>query len=136
MQNLREKERRNTDPIFKLRRSVSLQIRISLKLHNVSKNGQSCIKYLSYTVQELKNHIEAQFESWMTWENHGKYIAKTWNDNDPNTWFWQLDHIIPHSTFHYTSMDCREFRDCWALSNLRPYSAKQNILDGNRRYKS
>jgi len=22
------------------------------------------------------------------------------------------------------------FRDCWALSNLRPYSAKQNQLDG------
>jgi hypothetical protein len=26
-----------------------------------------------------------------------------------------------------------EFKKCWALSNLRPLSAKQNILDGNRR---
>lgn len=30
-------------------------------------------------------------------------------------------------------MDCQEFRNCWALSNLRPLSSKQNISDGNRR---
>jgi hypothetical protein len=29
-------------------------------------------------------------------------------------------------------MEDQAFLDCWALSNLRPYSAKQNIIDGNR----
>jgi hypothetical protein len=43
---------------------------------------------------------------------------------------FHFDHIIPHSTFHYETMDCQEFKDCWALSNLRPLSAKQNLLDG------
>lgn len=47
---------------------------------------------------------------------------------------WQLGDIIPQSIFPYITMDCEEFRKCWDLSNLRPLSAKQNILDGNRRY--
>lgn len=29
-------------------------------------------------------------------------------------------------------MEDEEFKKCWALSNLRPYSAKQNIIDGAR----
>jgi len=63
----------------------------------------------------------------------GKYNSKAWNNNDPTTWVWNIDHIVPHSIFKYISMDSIEFQKCWALSNLRPYSAKQNILDGNRR---
>ena len=66
----------------------------------------------------------------MNWGNHGKMDFKNWDNNDPNTWTWQLDHIIPHSEFNYTSMDDQAFKDCWALSNLRPLSAKQNHKDG------
>lgn len=66
----------------------------------------------------------------MNWNNHGKYDPKTWDDNDPNTWTWQLDHIIPHSEFKYTSTEDEEFKKCWALNNLRPYSAKKNLIDG------
>lgn len=29
-------------------------------------------------------------------------------------------------------MEDENFKKCWALSNLRPLSAKQNVLDGNR----
>jgi len=38
--------------------------------------------------------------------------------------------IIPQSTFKYSSMEDQEFKNCWALSNLRPLSAKQNNFDG------
>ena len=69
----------------------------------------------------------------MNWNNHGTYNPKTWDDNDQSTWKWQLDHIIPHSTFKYTSFNDSEFKKCWALENLRPYSAKQNIIDGATR---
>lgn len=69
---------------------------------------------------------------WMTWDNHGVYKLNEWDDSNSNTWNWNVDHIIPHSNFYYTSMEDQEFKDCWALSNLRPYSAKQNILDGDR----
>lgn len=66
----------------------------------------------------------------MNWNNRGKYNYKKWNDNDLSTWTWQLDHIIPHANFHYTSMTDVDFKKCWALDNLRPVSAKENILKG------
>ncbi len=69
----------------------------------------------------------------MNWENQGIYNINTWDDNDSSTWTWQLDHIIPQSKLPYTSMEDENFQKCWALENLRPYSAKQNIKDGNRR---
>ena len=58
------------------------------------------------------------------------YVAATWDDSDPATWTWQIDHIIPQSDLPYTSMTDYNFRRCWALENLRPFSAKQNQLDG------
>ena len=69
----------------------------------------------------------------MTRDNQGPYKLNNWNDNDPTTWVWQLDHIIPHSRFPYATMDCQEPRDCWALENLRPLSAKQNVKEGDNR---
>ena len=104
-----------------------------IKINGMSKGGSSFIKSIGYSIQELKEHLEKLFEPWMTWGNYGKFNSKTWDDNDPTTWTWQIDHIIPHSTFNYTSMNDRSFKDCWALSNLRPYSAKQNLIDGDRK---
>ena len=53
--------------------------------------------------------------------------------NYQSTWTWQIDHIILRADLLYTSMEDENFKKCWALSNLRPYSAKQNILDGTNR---
>jgi hypothetical protein len=122
-----------TDPAFKIRHIISASILDVLKRNKSSKNNISCLQFLPYTMQELKKHIESQFETWMSWDNHGLYNPKTWDDKDITTWTWQIDHIIPHSTFQYTSMEDQAFQECWALSNLRPYSAKQNILDGVKR---
>ena len=132
-QQNRKKHKRINDPIFKMREIVSNSIRSFLNKNGIRKNNNSVIKFLPYSIEELKQYLESQFELWMTWENQGVYKSKTWDDSNPSTWVWNLDHIIPHSIFHYKTMDCQEFRDCWALSNLRPLSAKQNIIDGNRR---
>jgi hypothetical protein len=32
-------------------------------------------------------------------------------------------------------MEDENFKKCWSLENLRPYSAKQNIIDGAREIK-
>jgi hypothetical protein len=129
----RQKHKRATQPTVRLKENVSNNIRAALKSNGSSKNGRAVFNYLSYTLAILVAHLEFLFEPWMTWDNYGKYNKKTWIADDPTTWTWQLDHIIPHSTFHYTTMDCQEFRDCWALSNLRPLQSKQNILDGATR---
>jgi len=128
-----EKRHRLKDPSYKLRQYFSIQIGHALKANASSKEGHSILEYLNYTKEKLKAHLENQFEPWMNWNNHGKYNAKIWNDKDPNTWTWQIDHIIPQSDLPYMSMKDDNFKKCWALSNLRPLSAKQNCLDGVNR---
>ena len=72
----------------------------------------------------------------MNWDNQGYYKLSEWNDNDSSTWKWQLDHIIPQSKLPYTSMEDENFKICWDLENLRPYSAKQNLIEQDRKYLS
>ena len=129
---VRAGERYADEPSFKIRVVISSAIRKSIKNNGSVKKGSS-LAHLLYTMVELKDHIESQFEPWMSWNNWNQYNPETWDDNDISTWCWNLDHIIPASTFTYTSMEDPAFRDCWALSNLRPLSAKQNVLDGSAR---
>ena len=122
--NQKDKERCQTDSCYKLRKCISVLIWYGLKKNGGSKRGSSILSKLPYTMQELKQHIESLFESWMSWKNHGPY--------NPNRRTWQIDHIKPHSCFHYDNMDCQEFKDCWSLSNLRPLEAIANIKKGNK----
>jgi hypothetical protein len=119
-----ESEKYKNDICFKLKSLISSSIRKALKRNQGGKNGGSTLNYLPYTIQELKEHLERQFESWMTWENHGMY-----NSNYDT---WQIDHIVPVSKFRYETMDCEEFRKCWALENLRPLKTLDNIKKGNK----
>lgn len=120
------------DTCRNLRKTISSAILSGLKRANSSKGGGSCFDFLPYTLLELKNHIESLFEPWMTWNNWGQYTTETWDDADSASWTWHLDHIIPHASFKYTTMEEPAFLECWALSNLRPLSAKQNVLDNDR----
>ena len=125
------KRRRSVDPFFKIRNYVSKQIWCVLKKNNSNKNKLSITKFID--VKKLFSHIESQFEPWMNWDNYGKYDLNTWDENNSNTWTWQLDHIIPQSDLPYVSMEDDNFKKCWNLSNLRPYSSKLNVLDGTNR---
>jgi len=95
-----------------------------------NKGGESFLKYVDYTIEELKQHLEDQFEYWMSWDNWGNYNVDNWDDNNPKTWRWQIDHIEAHSKFKYISMEDEDFKKCWALTNLRPFSAKENNKKG------
>jgi hypothetical protein len=122
--NIRLNKRKRIDPVFKLRYRISAAICEALKRNQGGKLGISCMKSLSYTVQQLKDHLESQFETWMNWDNYG--VVNFEKDT------WQIDHIIPHSSFYYETMDCEEFRKCWALENLRPLKSIDNIKKGNK----
>jgi len=111
-----KRNKRRNDPIFKLRDNLSNAILKALKKGKSDKAGQSILQYLNFTIEMLKRHLEKQFDSHMNWGNHGIY--------------WHIDHIIPQSVLPYTSMDDDNFKICWALDNLRPLEAKQNMSDG------
>jgi hypothetical protein len=129
--NAHERDRRENDPVYRLRTNMSKLINHQMKKFSSSKDG-SITQYLPYTIDELKRHLEKQFEPWMTWDNYGKYNAKTWDDNMPATWTWNIDHIIPQSSLPYSSINNDNFKKCWSLDNLRPLSAKQNVLLGTK----
>jgi hypothetical protein len=129
------KNKLQTDTCFKLRLYVPAAIRTAIKRNGFKKNGNSILKFLPYSIEDLKNHIEKQFEPWMNWNNWRKYNPKTWDDFDQATWTWQIDHIIPQSLFKYSSMEDEEFKRCWTLENLRPYNSKLNIIEGSNRFR-
>lgn len=120
-QRIYEKRRIANDPVYKLRRDVSRTIRNAL---SGKKAGKSILLYLPYTIKQLKEHLESQFEFWMTWENHG--LA----DNCNKT--WQIDHIIAQSKLPYDSLEHPNFQKCWALESLQPLESFTNIRKGNK----
>lgn len=121
------------DLSFRLRSNVSRTVNKYLKLNGSSKNNNSILQFIPYTVQELKEYLESKFEPWMSWDNWGVYKKDSWKDNDSSTWTWQIDHIISQSLLPYQSMTDENFKKCWSLNNLRPLNSKQNLLDGIRK---
>lgn len=73
---------------------------------------------LCYSMDDLKRHIEKQFLPGMNWTNMGK---------------WHIDHIVPISAYNFTSAFDLECKRCWALSNLRPLWAFDNISKNDKR---
>jgi len=63
------------------------------------------------------NHLQKHFKKGMSWENYGQ---------------WHIDHRIPESWFKITCYTDSSFKDCWALSNLQPLWAKENLTKNNR----
>jgi hypothetical protein len=110
------RNKRRTDDLFHLKSVVSNSVYRAIRQRlNASKDDDTWIA-LSYTPQQLKEHLESQFEDWMTWDNYG---------------LWHIDHIYPHSKFQYETLEDEAFKLCWSLENLRPLEATENIRKGN-----
>jgi hypothetical protein len=122
-------------PNIKLKKRISKAIKKALNKVG-SKKQIETLKFLEYSIEELKIHLENQFEQWMNWDNWGVYLVSEWDDNDSSTWKWQIDHIIPMATFEYTCELDDSFKRAWSLNNLRPLNAKENVIRGARMYKT
>tara|TARA_R110000851_G_scaffold323179_1_gene489663 strand:+ start:253 stop:948 length:696 start_codon:yes stop_codon:yes gene_type:complete len=109
---------RRQDPVFRVRNNVSRQVSHALFREEGSKHGESVMKHLPYSPNQLKEHLEEQFDENMNWDNYGSY--------------WHIDHIYPHSKLPYDSMDHPNFGKAWALDNLQPLEAGENISKSNR----
>lgn len=110
-------EKRHTDSRFKLKDAVSKSIWSKLRFRLISKKRRSTWDFLPYTVEELIQHLENLFTEGMSWDNYGK---------------WHIDHKIADCKFNYKSVDDEEFQECWALKNLQPLWAIDNLRKGNR----
>ena len=111
------RKRKAEDPALRLRANVSALVYDALVIKKGRTKGGSTFAYLPYTPMELKEHIEKQFSSEMSWNNYGSY--------------WQVDHIIPQAALIYDSLTHPNFQKCWALDNLQPLERTKNASKGS-----
>jgi len=107
-------KKKTDSPMFRLNSNIRCLIYISVK---GNKNGQHWELLVGYTLKQLKVHLEALFQPGMSWDNYGR---------------WHIDHIIPMSLWQFEKPEDREFKQCWALCNLQPLWAKENLRKYNK----
>ena len=111
-----ERNRKATDPLYKLISNFRTAIYQVLKESNVEKN-KHYFDILQYTPEQLITHLESQFKDTMSWDNYGE---------------WHVDHKLPITHFNIVEMGDDEFMKCWALGNLQPMWGVENIRKSNK----
>lgn len=104
----------SSDPLFKIKKNTRTLIYNSICRNGYSKKSKTQ-NMLGCSFEEFKTHLELKFESWMSWDNYGKY-------NGENNYGWDIDHIIPLS-----SATCEEeIIKLNHYTNLQPLCSKLN----------
>ena len=103
------------NPDRKLHRHMTAMVGFALR---GAKAWRSWRTMVDYSVDDLRRHLERQFQKGMSWENMGE---------------WHIDHIVPRREFKFERPEDPDFRACWALTNLRPLWRSENCAKGGRR---
>lgn len=106
--NRRRRQRRTTDPKFKL--ECLLRGRIRQAISSLRGKPGSAVRDAGCSMGELKLYLEHGFTEEMSWENHGE--------------FWELDHIVPLAAFDLT--DREQFLKACHYTNLQPLSKEEH----------
>jgi len=110
--NLGFRHRRAANPFRRISDAIGCSVRESLK---GTKNGRKWRDLVGYNVDELRVRLDSQFREGMNWENYGE---------------WHIDHIKPVAAFDFSQNIEQTIRECWALENLQPLWAKENMRKG------
>lgn len=110
----RRKIRLEGDPLFKLACSIRSSIKQSIQKKGHVKNSPTS-QILGISFAEFKLYLEGRFETWMNWENYGKY-------NGGLNYGWDIDHVIPISS----AKTEEEVLRLNHYTNLQPLCSKMN----------
>jgi len=116
--NERHKQRKITDPLYKLTCNLRARTYKAFQYKSYRKTSKTA-EMLGVPYEIAFAHIERQFTKGMTWENQGE---------------WHIDHIIPLASAeteseliklcHYTNL-----QPLWAFDNI---SKSDNLIDGTQ----
>jgi hypothetical protein len=106
--NQNRRMRYNTDPIYRLK----CILRATLKKGIKNKKTQEIV---GCSWEQLKHHLEIQFQEGMTWDNHGQYG-------------WHIDHIRPLAS----AKTQEEIYNLNYYTNLQPLWWEDNIKKGDK----
>lgn len=101
------------DPHYRLAKAC--RARIWKKL-NGDKQGKRTCELIGCSDEQLANHLESQFEPWMSWYNYGSE--------------WHVDHIKPCAAFDLSIES--ERLACFHYTNLRPLRSIDNWTKNSR----
>ena len=101
--------RKKSDPAYKLERNLRCRLYHAFKNADAFKRQRTMI-YVDCTPKFFKAWMQFQFDSQMTFENHGTY--------------WDIDHVKPCASFDLS--DDNEARKCFHWSNCRPLNSQKN----------
>lgn len=82
---LRQKHNRLINPLYKLKGNLRNIIRRAI-INNGYKKTSKTHEILGCSYEYFKAYLESKFESWMNWDNYGKY-------NGDFNFGWDIDHI-------------------------------------------
>lgn len=101
---------------FRLLSLIRLRI-----IHALQRNSKvtNTIKLIGCSIEELKNHLEKQFNKDMNWTNWGQFG-------------WHIDHIRPCSSFDLS--DPKQQKQCFHYSNLQPLWWYDNLSKKDKIY--
>jgi len=118
--NQRFKERRKTDPYFRMKLSLRGRL-MSFVYRGRAKKMVSTNKLIGCDWNFFKTYIEKQFHDNpqnnkpMTWQNYGK---------------WHIDHIKPMTSFNLLNL--KDQYECCNFKNLQPLWAYENRKKSNK----
>jgi len=104
---IKDKERRETDILYKLRRITSNRITTAIIRQGFKKKSKTATM-LGCDWLELKAYLESNFLPGMSWDNYGK---------------WHIDHIKPCCS----ASNIEELEKLQHYANLQPLWAEDNL---------
>lgn len=106
------KRRYAQDSGFALAYRLRARVYQAIKASGASKSART-EELVGCSIEFLRQHIERQFKSKMSWDNPGSY---------------HIDHIVPVSSFDLT--DIQQQRVAFSWLNMRPLTPKKNMSKG------
>ena len=108
--NKYQRERRKTDPLFKMKTNLRSRTSTAFKSSRWGKNSSNK-EMLGCSFETAKKHLERQFTKGMSWDNQGE---------------WHIDHIIPLAS----ATTEKELIKLCHYTNLQPLWAEDNLIKG------
>lgn len=112
----RQKRILQADPGMRMILALRSRVRVAIKRQYGNKAAKS-MNLTGCSIAFLRQYLEERFTDGMSWANYGRGHGK-----------WNIDHIIPVSSFNLTLED--QQRKCFHYSNLQPLWFMDNMRKG------
>lgn len=112
-QNAKNVEKRKTDPLAKLKKTLSSASLKAFKNQGLKKSERAT-RVLGCSVLELHEWLKSKFQDDWTMANHGKA--------------WHIDHVIPIAAWDLSNSE--HVKACFHWTNLQPLAPMKNYIKG------